>query len=89
VTVNPIGATHAPLATAPASPAVKSTSSPAKVTDTVQLSTVGQAAILSPQATMLEETDTHAQLLQSALSGDPVARSLLAALASIPPPQVP
>jgi hypothetical protein len=38
---------------------------------------------------MLEETDTHAQLLQSALSGDPVARSLLAALASIPPPQVP
>jgi hypothetical protein len=92
--VNPISRIPAPPATpttttAPTNAPARSTSPPTTVTDTVHLSAAAQAAVISPQETALDETDTQAQLLKAALNGDPVARNLLNALASIPPPQVP
>jgi len=89
VNVNPIAATPAPLEYDPANAPATSTSLPANITDTVQLTAAGRAiATLSPEEIMLEETDTYAQLQQAAANDDPVAQSLLNALASLPPPHV-
>ncbi len=93
VTVNPVGSTTLPPEiTTPANGRAKSTPVAApvtEITDTIHLRSAGQSAVLDPQQKVLRETDTHAQLVEAALSGDPVARSLLNALASIPPPEVP
>jgi hypothetical protein len=86
-TVNPIGAMPAP--TARANPRAKSASLAASVTDTVRLTTAAQRPVLTVTESMLEDTATRIQLLQSALSRDPTAKGLLEALASIPAPQLP
>lgn len=88
-TVNPTGSTQAPLETTPTTSPARSGSAAAKVTDTVQLTAAAQAAILTPQEAVLDETDNYAQILKAAQNGDLVARDLVAALASVPTPQIP
>ena len=50
--------------------------------DTVSLSAAAQV-VLTPAETLLEETDTNAQIVQAAAQGNSVAQGLLAAQATI------
>ena len=90
LTVSPIGAAPVPPANSPANfSSAKLTSLTPTVTDIVQLSTAGQAVVLSPEEVTLDETDTYSQLVKAADNHDPAAGSLLNALDSVPPPKVP
>jgi hypothetical protein len=68
----PVPASRPPQSTArPEAPA-------APAADTVQLSTIAQSA-LTPSQTIMQEMDTHAQIVQAADNDNPQAISLLAA----------
>jgi hypothetical protein len=88
VNVSPI-ASMPPLQNDAGNSSARSTSRSAPVADAVQLTPAGEAAAtLSPEEILLDETDSYAEILKAAANDDPVARSLLDALNSIPPPQV-